>query len=176
MSDKYEITYECGCKQAVEGGTMVNVICAIHGGKLIAKDGFKKIVDNKTECKKCFYYGTVNDCYLDLGCVLGSEWLSRNIKDGPSKPVGKYESIGRALGEMVDGKASAYGSSTTTATEIVKLLYPNGVKTDQLHDMLLIVRVADKLCRIANKKDAFGENPWLDVAGYGMIGSNDDTD
>ena len=32
--------------------------------------------------------------------------------------------------------------------------------------MLAITRVVDKLFRIANRKDAFGENPWQDIAGY----------
>ena len=37
--------------------------------------------------------------------------------------------------------------------------------------MLAITRVVDKLFRIANKKDAFGENPWQDIAGYGILGT-----
>ncbi len=41
--------------------------------------------------------------------------------------------------------------------------------------MLAITRIIDKLFRIATKKDAFGESPFKDIAGYGILGiSNDD--
>lgn len=33
----------------------------------------------------------------------------------------------------------------------------------------MVVRVVDKLFRIANHKDAFGENPWADIAGYAVL-------
>jgi hypothetical protein len=36
-------------------------------------------------------------------------------------------------------------------------------------DALGIVRVLDKLFRIATRKNAFNESPWDDVAGYGLI-------
>jgi len=48
-------------------------------------------------------------------------------------------------------------------------LYPNGVKPEQYVDLLVTVRIVDKLFRIANRKDALGENPWQDIAGYGIL-------
>lgn len=36
--------------------------------------------------------------------------------------------------------------------------------------MLCIVRIFDKLMRIANKKDAFAESPYADLAGYALLG------
>ena len=92
-------------------------------------------------------------------------------QDAPTaKQIGKFENIGMELGKLTDEKREAYGNSATIATEVMKLLYPQGIKIEQMNDMLLIVRVLDKICRIANKKDAFGENPWADVVGYGLIG------
>lgn len=35
--------------------------------------------------------------------------------------------------------------------------------------MLAIVRVFDKMMRIATDKDAFGEDPWRDIAGYAIL-------
>jgi hypothetical protein len=52
---------------------------------------------------------------------------------------------------------------------LLKTIYPNGVQPDQYNDMLAMARIFDKLFRIATKKDAFGESPWRDVAGYGVI-------
>jgi len=51
----------------------------------------------------------------------------------------------------------------------MRILYPNGVAPDQLDDALAIVRVMDKLFRIATSKNAFGENPWRDIAGYAIL-------
>jgi hypothetical protein len=48
-------------------------------------------------------------------------------------------------------------------------LYPDGVKPEQYVDLLVTVRIVDKLFRIANRKDALGENPWQDIAGYGIL-------
>jgi hypothetical protein len=35
--------------------------------------------------------------------------------------------------------------------------------------MLAIIRVIDKLFRIATAKKALGESPWNDIAGYGIL-------
>ena len=40
--------------------------------------------------------------------------------------------------------------------------------------MLAITRIVDKLFRIATKKDAFGESPFKDIAGYGILGVAND--
>ena len=34
-----------------------------------------------------------------------------------------------------------------------------------------VVRVLDKLFRIATDRDALGESPWRDIAGYGLLGA-----
>ena len=41
--------------------------------------------------------------------------------------------------------------------------------------MLTITRIIDKLFRIANRKDAFGESPYRDLTGYGLLGYVKDT-
>ena len=47
-------------------------------------------------------------------------------------------------------------------------------KPDQYTDMLAVVRIFDKLFRIATRKDAFGESPFKDIAGYGLLGALND--
>ncbi len=37
--------------------------------------------------------------------------------------------------------------------------------------MLALVRIFDKMKRIATQKDAFGESPFKDIAGYGLLGA-----
>ena len=80
-----------------------------------------------------------------------------------------YEEIGRIIGALVDKKNKAYGSSFEHAGEVLKALYPTGIAPEQYQDMLYMARVIDKLFRIATNKDAFGENPAQDIAGYSIL-------
>ena len=81
-----------------------------------------------------------------------------------------FEKIGTNIGKLVDQKNAAYGSSFKKSEQILKVLYSEGIKPEQYGDMLAITRIVDKLFRIATKKDAFGENPFKDIAGYGILG------
>lgn len=82
----------------------------------------------------------------------------------------KYEKVGQDIGQLVDEKNKAYGSSFSEAHKILSVLYPNGIQPEQYTDALAIIRVIDKLFRIANHKNAFGESPWRDIAGYAILG------
>ena len=84
----------------------------------------------------------------------------------------KFEKIGTDIGKLVDQKNAAYGSSFEKSEQILQVLYPEGIKPVQYKDMLAITRLVDKLFRIATNKDAFGENPFKDIAGYGLLGIN----
>jgi hypothetical protein len=87
----------------------------------------------------------------------------------------RLSDIGKELGELCEEKNAAYGDSFARSGRLLEELYPNGIQPSQYQDMLGIVRVIDKLFRIATKKDAFGESPWRDIAGYGILGAfNDD--
>jgi hypothetical protein len=74
------------------------------------------------------------------------------------------------LGHTLAEKNAAYGSSYAKCGKFLELLYPDGVKPDQYSDMLLLVRIFDKQMRIATNKDALGEDPFSDIAGYGLLG------
>jgi hypothetical protein len=84
----------------------------------------------------------------------------------------EYETIGQEIGKLVAEKNKAYGDSFNKSGDFLKILYPDGIQPEQYADMLGVVRVFDKLMRVANRKDAFGENPWKDVAGYGILRSD----
>ena len=84
--------------------------------------------------------------------------------------MSRFKEVAGALGDLVTEKDLAYGSSVKNSSKILEVLYPNGIAVNQYYDMLLITRILDKLSRIANKKDAFGESPYKDIAGYALIG------
>ena len=81
-----------------------------------------------------------------------------------------YIQIGTEVGSLVKDKQEAYGDSFSKSQDIVKILYPNGVKPEDYRDLLTITRIIDKLFRIATRKNAFGESPYRDIAGYALLG------
>lgn len=84
----------------------------------------------------------------------------------------QYEALGAEIGRLVEEKQKQYGDSFHKAGAVLAILYPDGVKPAQYQDMLAVVRVVDKLFRVANGKQG-DENPWRDVAGYGILGASE---
>jgi hypothetical protein len=82
----------------------------------------------------------------------------------------KYENIGKAIGNLVDEKNAQYGDAFNKSDEFLKLLYPNGISVEQYSDMLAVVRIFDKLMRVANGNQG-NENAFQDIAGYGILKS-----
>ena len=80
-----------------------------------------------------------------------------------------YEAIGNEIGLLVTKKQQSYGDSFGKAGKVLHLLYPNGVQLEDYDDLLAIVRVLDKIFRIATDRHAFGEDPWQDIAGYALL-------
>ena len=89
--------------------------------------------------------------------------------------IKRYAECAKEIGELVGQKNYAYGDAFRQAGKVLEILYPAGVKPDQYIDMLTVVRVLDKLFRVANKKEAFGESPWKDVAGYSILAAERDS-
>ena len=82
-----------------------------------------------------------------------------------------YVKAGEELGKLVKAKNEAYGDSVAVTGRVLKELYPNGIGSSEkeMNDVGVIVRVLDKLFRIASQKAAFRENPWQDIAGYALL-------
>jgi hypothetical protein len=81
-----------------------------------------------------------------------------------------YEEIARQIGAVVRLKQAAYGDSFNKSCEVLKVLYPDGVSPDNFKDFLAVTRIIDKLFRIATDRDALGESPFQDIAGYSILG------
>lgn len=98
--------------------------------------------------------------------------LQTNEKAASPKPVDtRFEEIGIQIGQLVAEKNAAYGDSFAKTGAFLRLLYPDGIRPEQYGDALSIVRVFDKLMRLATRKGAFGESPYRDIAGYGILGA-----
>jgi hypothetical protein len=84
-----------------------------------------------------------------------------------------FEETGAEIGRIVTEKNKKYGDSFTKSGGILRILYPDGIKPDQYGDLLAITRILDKFFRISTDKDPGGEDPWADVAGYGILKTNE---
>ena len=80
-----------------------------------------------------------------------------------------FEEVGAGIGRLVLEKNKAYGDSFAQSGDVLKTLYPNGIGLEQYTDMLALIRIIDKLFRIATSKDSFKEDPYTDIAGYCIL-------
>jgi hypothetical protein len=73
------------------------------------------------------------------------------------------------LGTLLAEKNLAYGDAFSKTTQILTLLYPQGIKVEQYKDVHVLVRMLDKMSRIAQDNDPMGESPYKDLAGYAIL-------
>lgn len=95
------------------------------------------------------------------------------IEDKDERSIFDIVAIG--VGKLVTRKDKAYGSAVKKGAPFLRMLFPNGIHPDRYEDLLLIIRIYDKLMRLATRKDAFGESPYHDIAGYGVLGVEKDS-
>jgi len=75
--------------------------------------------------------------------------------------------ITQELSVLLAEKEQAYGDAFANSSDILKLLYPEGVKVEEYKNLLYITRVLDKLSRISNNDKT--EDPFQDIAGYSIL-------
>ena len=86
--------------------------------------------------------------------------------------AGGYAEIGAEIGALVESKQRAYGDAFGRCSAILRVLYPGGIPPESYGDALAVVRVLDKLSRLAQSggdSDPMGESPWQDIAGYAIL-------
>ena len=97
------------------------------------------------------------------------QYAQLSVEERNSRFTETVKVIASELAALVAEKNAAYGDSFADTPKFLELLYPDGIRPAQFEDALALVRVFDKMKRIATKKDAFGENPWHDVGGYSLV-------
>jgi hypothetical protein len=73
------------------------------------------------------------------------------------------------LGELVAIKNEAYGAAFASDGNFLAMLWPDGIKPKDYQKVAYALIVFHKLKRVATQPDAFGENPFDDVAGYSLL-------
>lgn len=83
--------------------------------------------------------------------------------------MNRYAQEAVNLAELITKKQIAYGDSFGQSKHIIEVLYPKGIPPEQYQDALAVIRIIDKLFRIANDKFSSAEDPWQDIAGYALL-------
>lgn len=109
-----------------------------------------------------------NDCEWDIHQADKQKHQPAN----PSIEQSKYHALANQLADLLHEKEAAYGSAWRKTGDYLRLLFPYGISCDKYEDVALLVRCFDKLMRIATHREALEEDPWKDLAGYGLLGSS----
>ena len=80
-----------------------------------------------------------------------------------------YPELGQLIGELVERKQEQYGDAFGRAGAVLREMYPDGIRPEQYDDLLAIVRIIDKLFRVATRATSERESPGIDIAGYGLL-------
>ncbi|NOK32373.1 hypothetical protein HMI49_04050 [Corallococcus exercitus] len=81
----------------------------------------------------------------------------------------RYAQLAAEVAALVASKQAAYGDAFGKAGSVMRILYPEGIPPEKLDDALVVVRIVDKLFRVATDRDALGESPFRDITGYGLL-------
>jgi len=88
----------------------------------------------------------------------------------------KIEEILQNAVQTFSEKRKQYGSTDQLASAMLKLAYPNGITPEKYNDVLVFIKITEKLIRISSsdieeqsKSDAYG-----DIIGYGLLGLHKD--
>lgn len=104
-------------------------------------------------------------------CVAPTFYLWEPEEEDEEIP---FRIIAIQIADLVEEKQRAYGDSFGKAKDFLKILYPNGIPVERYKDMLTLVRIWDKIMRIATDKDALGESPYSDIMGYCLLALNEE--
>jgi len=92
------------------------------------------------------------------------------------KKAERFLKLGTELGELLGRKNKAYGDSFERSVKIIEILYPNGIPIRAYPAFLGMIRMIDKMFRIAqiSQDDTYSfseeeKDAWQDSAGYSIL-------
>ncbi len=92
----------------------------------------------------------------------------RPVADDPAT-LEDFLGLGEEIGRMLANKNRKYGDSYARMAHVLPMFYPDGVPGDHLLDAVFILRIIDKLMRIASSQGDDEEDPVKDIAGYAVL-------
>lgn len=106
----------------------------------------------------------------DAPASLPVTTVPQAITNAEVRELAGYEALGADIGRLVTSKQEQYGDSFGRSGDVLRQFYPDGIRPEQMDDALAVVRITDKLFRIAAGNQG-GENAYADIAGYGLLGA-----
>ena len=85
--------------------------------------------------------------------------------------ISVYQEVAIRIAALVEQKQLQYGNSFSNSHKILEILYPEGVQKEDYQNLLTVVRIIDKLFRVANG-DQGNESAWQDITGYGLLAAS----
>lgn len=96
--------------------------------------------------------------------------LRAALRQELAESASAYHAQANALADLVIDKQAQYGDSFGRSGAILQVLYPDGIPVEAYTSALTLIRVIDKLFRLAtHSEDTTGENPWRDIANYALL-------
>jgi hypothetical protein len=119
-----------------------------------------------TLCQDC----TIIDMTKCPAYIPGSllDITEKIVEPVPMQFETDYEQVASEIANLVIEKQLQYGNSFQLSYDVMKVLYPNGMNVDQMKDALVIIRILDKLFRIASG-NLGSEDAFSDIVGYGLL-------
>lgn len=109
-------------------------------------------------------------CSLEVKQCEESKKASGNKKEvlisRPKKSP--YHEVAIRIANLVADKQIKYGDSFGRSHRILEELYPDGISKDQYKDVLVLIRIIDKIYRIS-RGDQGDESAWDDINGYSLL-------
>lgn len=100
--------------------------------------------------------------------VIGKMDNEKPVVNINANKYNEYETIALEIARLVTTKQIQYGDSFSKAYLVMQVLYPDGISKEQMKDALVVVRIIDKLFRIANGNQG-EENAFSDINGYSLL-------
>jgi len=118
-----------------------------------------------------------------IDCADGSgPYLTEYLYQVPTAPLDraeeferkknahKFNDIAESIGRLVAQKNARYGDSAGRTAKLLKVLWPDGIPPTSYDDAQLIIRILDKLNRLAAGDRTARLDAWRDITGYGVLG------
>jgi selenophosphate synthase len=78
--------------------------------------------------------------------------------------------IAKELSDLVISKNKRYGNAYLKVSQILRILFPDGIGEDYYDDVTVIIRILDKICRLSsNPTNEDRINAFTDISGYGLL-------
>lgn len=117
------------------------------------------------------FKASANESFRGSTAEKYSKKVKKKTKTKKEEPVtnNSFQELASELAEMLTEKNRKYGDSYARMAHVLPIFYPDGVPGDHLLDAVFILRIVDKLMRIASAQKDDDEDPVMDIAGYAIL-------